>query len=152
MMGTTRNLHIIWLQKKIVIHAGENGVTKEWIRYLKVIHRVERNAIRRERMNSSIDAMRELVGDKSLELAEKEASAEDKYIQKEERTYLSKALRNALKQLTDEQRKLFFEVRLQNKTITSIAHAQGVHESSIRERIKRIERKLKRIIEQELVE
>lgn len=132
--------------EKIVIRAGENGVTEEWIHTLKEIHRVERNGIRREQMNSSLDAIGELVGDKSLDLSCQEPSLEEIYLRKEEHSILRERMRAALECLSLEQKELLIMVRLRGKSISSIARERGLHESSIRERLKRIEKKLRAIL------
>lgn len=63
---------------KFTIHAGQDGVTEDWIQQIKELHRIERNDIRREQQNSSIDAITSLVGDKSESLTS-DSSPEEIY-------------------------------------------------------------------------
>lgn len=128
---------------KITIHAGRDGVTEEWIQTIKELHRVERNSLRRDEKAISLDYLASLVGDKSYMLASYVESPEDDYIAKEGQEELLSILSEAFKTLTDRQRELFYAVRIQKRTITSIAREEGLHESSVRERLHRIENKLK---------
>lgn len=125
------------------VAAGENGVTEEWIQLLKTLHRIERNDVRRDEMNVSWEAIDELVGDQSLCLTQEMCPLEDGYIEQEERMLVH----SALKILSDCERKLLIDVRLRGRTITSIARKEGVHESTVRERLHRIEKKLRKWIE-----
>lgn len=124
------------------IVAGEDGVTEEWIQLIKMLHRIERNDIRRENLNISLDAVDMLVGDKSLCLALEMRPLEDIYIEYEDRMTVS----HALEALSERERRLFINVRLKGQTITSIARKEGVHESTVRERLYRVEKKLKKYI------
>ena len=129
----------------VTIYAGQDGVTEEWIQMIKELHRIERNSIRKEERNTRFDAISELVGDKSLILASVEQlSIEDSYIQQETNLHLKNQLIKAFSLLTVKQKQLFYAVRVQKQSIVSIARQEGVHESSVRERLKRIESKLKK--------
>ena len=130
---------------KFTIHAGQDGVTEDWIQQIKELHRIERNDIRREQQNSSIDAITSLVGDKSESLTS-DSSPEEIYFRYTDRKYLHDRLKYALGTLNERQFTLLISVRLQKRTITSIAREEGVDESSVRERLKRIEKKLRSIL------
>lgn len=127
--------------EEITIVAGENGVTEKWIEEIKKLHRIERNGIRHEQRNTSLDALADLVKDKTLFMGT--ASAEEIFFSREEEQKLRKKICVALNSLSSKQRQLLIDVRINRQTITSIAQKEGVHESSIRERLRRIEKRLK---------
>lgn len=124
------------------IVAGEEGVTEEWIQLLKILHRLERNDVRREQQNISLDAVDQLVGDKSLCFTLDLRPLEDRYIERE----MLLILNNALQKLPDHHRRLFIDVRLKGRSISSLARMEGVHESTLRERLWRIEKNLRKYI------
>ena len=126
------------------IYAGQDGVTEEWIRQIKQLHRIERNDIRREQQNSSIDAILALVGDKS-EFLSSNCSPEELFFKHIDRAKFYEKLKHGLETLSDNQISLLIAVRLHKRTITSIALEEGVDESSIRGRLKRIDKKLQSV-------
>ena len=97
---------------------------------------------RREQQNISLDAVDLLVGDKSLCLTLDLRPLEDMYIERE----MMLILKNALQKLPDHHRRLFMDVLLNGKSISSIARTEGVHESTVRERLWRLEKKLRNYV------
>lgn len=63
-----------------------------------------------------------------------------------EQQEISEALHDALHILSPQQRKLVREVFFKERTIVDIARAEGVSESAIRDRLKRIYKKMKNIL------
>ena len=131
-------------ETKIV--AGENDVTEEWIEKLKMMHRKERNDIRRDDLNYSLELLTSEYGDKSWMLHDQNVTIEETYMNKASEEECRNRLNAALKTLTNEQFKLLYDVRARGITISSLARSKNVHESSLRERISRIEKRLRKIL------
>ena len=79
-----------------------------------------------------------------MALIDPNSDVEANYIAKLDAAEKREKLRKALESLTPEQRKLLIGVRLQKKTIASVAKAEGVTEGAIRDRLRKIEKRIYR--------
>lgn len=136
---------------RVMLTAGKGGVTEDWIAQLKAAHIEEMNMLRRGRSKGegqnkllSLTQFEEEADDKSMALIDPNSDVEANYIAKLDAAEKREKLRKALESLTPEQRKLLIGVRLQKKTIASVAKAEGVTEGAIRDRLRKIEKRIYR--------
>ncbi len=139
--------------KKIVLIAGENDVTEEWIMLLKQMHREEINMLRRGRSKGAgknilynLDSLTELLHDKTDLLIDPSLNTEDNYIKHETRSEYRQALAQALAVLSFKQRYIFVTIRLHRKSVKAVASEFGISRQSLTERLFRIEKKLRKIL------
>lgn len=138
---------------KIVITPGENGVTEADIELLHTMDDTEVDEQRRYdyRVPTHLDAYHdgesEAADDRNKYLADDSANPEVLYITNEEeqehQAYLDK-LAEAMECLLPQQKELFKKVYLDKRTNTDIAAEEGVTETAIRNRLKKIQEKLKK--------
>jgi len=138
---------------KIVITPGENGVTEADIELLHTMDDTEVDVQRRYdyRVTSHLDAYHDgendAADDRNKYLADDRANPEALYITNEEeqehQAYLDK-LAAAMECLLPQQKELFKKVYLDKRTNTDIAAEEGVTEAAIRNRLKKIQEKLKK--------
>lgn len=140
--------------ERITLIAGEDGVTQEWIHALKLEHRSEYNMLRRGVKGKGEDTMRALsldrymeeIGDKGDMLLDMSSDVEANYIAGIEATERRELIQKALSSLTPEQRELLIRVRVKKTPTNVIAREQGVSSVAIVDRLKRIEKKLKKAL------
>ena len=136
--------------ERVTLVAGKDGVTQEWIHALKLEHRNEYNMLRRgvkassETRVFSLDQYMDEVGDEGLSLMDKSSDVEANYIAGVETFERRERIRAALDNLTPEQRDLLIRVRVRGITITSNAKEAGVTEGAIRDRLRKIEKKIRK--------
>ncbi len=99
---------------------------------------IKNNNRRERRIHSSVEELAE----KGIQVADDKVDIHSAVEEQEVRTTLHKALSQLLPQQKDLIQKVFFE----GKSISEIARAEGVDESSIRDRLKRIYKKLKNFL------
>ena len=136
--------------ERITLIAGENGVTQEWIHALKLEHRSEYNMMRRGVKAGnlvatrllSLDQYMEEIGDKGEMFMDTASDVETNYIAGIEAAERRERIQKALASLTSTQRELLIRVRVNGVTITAIAREQGVTEEAIRDRLRKIEKKI----------
>ncbi len=128
---------------KVILIAGEDGVTEEWISQLKVWHREERNNMRRgEGKVVSLEAFCKEMEDHSAALVAPDSDPEQAHISATDKRECRKNLRKALSILSPEQRRLFYRAGILGEPVSAIARELGIHESSLRERIQRMQKNL----------
>ena len=135
----------------VTLAAGKDGVTEDWIARLKADHVEEMNMLRRGRSKGegqnkllSLTRFEDEADDKCDVLIDPTADVEANYIAGIERTERREQIQKAFDSLTPEQRNLLIRVRLRKTPINVIAKEQGVSSVAIVDRLKRIEKKLKK--------
>ena len=138
---------------KIVITPGENDVTEADIELLHTMDDTEVDEQRRYdyRVPAHLDAYKdgesEAADDRNKYLADDSVNPEALYITNEEeqehQAYLDK-LTAAMECLLPQQKELFKKVYLDKRSNTDIAAEEGVTEAAIRNRLKKIQEKLKK--------
>jgi RNA polymerase sigma factor (sigma-70 family) len=138
---------------KIVITPGENGVTETDIELLHTMDDTEVDEQRRydyrvpAHLDAYYDGENEAADDRNKYLADDSVNPEVLYITNEEeqehQAYLDK-LAAAMECLLPPQKELFKKVYLDKRTNTDIAAEEGVTEAAIRNRLKKIQGKLKK--------
>lgn len=138
---------------KIVITPGENGVTEADIELLHTMDDTEVDEQRRYdyRVPAHLDAYHDgendAADDRNKYLADDSVNPEALYITNEEeqvhQAYLDK-LAAAMECLLPQQKELFKKVYLDKRTNTDIAAEEGVTEAAIRNRLKKMQEKLKK--------
>ncbi|MDR3565539.1 MAG: sigma-70 family RNA polymerase sigma factor [Negativicutes bacterium] len=101
----------------------------------KDIQKIDRRETRRH------NSVEELAG-KGRQFQDEDINIEEAVVKGEEQALLLKAM----DQLLPQQRLLIQKVFLDGKSISEIARAEGVDESSVRERLNRVYKKLKNIL------
>jgi RNA polymerase sigma factor (sigma-70 family) len=138
---------------KIVIAPGEDGVTEADIELLHTMDDKEVDEQRRYdyRVPAHLDAYHDgendAADDRNKYLADDSVNPEALYITNEEeqehQAYLDK-LTAAMECLLPQQKELFKKVYLDKRSNTDIAAEEGVTEAAIRNRLKKIQEKLKK--------
>lgn len=140
---------------KIVITPGENGVTEADIELLHTMDDDEVDEQRRYeyRVTTHLDAYRDGEGketsDRNKYLADDTANPEQLMIQAEdeaEHQDMLDKLTKAMESLLPQQRELFRKVYLEKRSYTDIAAEEGVTEAAIRNRIKKMHEKIRKIL------
>ena len=122
-----------------VNESKEDESEEKWDQVLKELDRLEYNNNHREtRRHTSLDGM-EYEGEAFLSPAD----TEEQVLKRED---MARLLR-AMEALTPAQRELVRRVYFENESIAAVARSEGVHESSIRERLRWIYKKLKKFLE-----
>jgi RNA polymerase sigma factor (sigma-70 family) len=130
---------------EVTLVAGQGGVTEKWIARLKVWHREERNSMRHgEGKVVSLEAFCEEMEDHSAALVAPDSDPEQAHISATDKRECRKNLRKALSILSPEQRRLYYRARILGEPVSAIARELGIHESSLRERIQRMQKNLKK--------
>jgi DNA-directed RNA polymerase specialized sigma24 family protein len=118
--------------------AGQDGVTEEWIAWLKAWHIEERNNLRHGKdMEISLEAFCETLDDYSEALMDVSGDPEGQAIERIEREAQRKMLYRILEQLTPRQRILLVRIRVRGESFASIAREEGVNESTLRWRLRK---------------
>ena len=138
---------------KIVITPGENGVTEADIELLHTMDDTEVDEQRRYdyRVPAHLDAYNdgegEALDDRNKYLADDSVNPEELYLidegEQERQANLDK-LSKAMECLLPQQKELFKKVYLDKRTNTDIAAEEGVTEAAIRNRLKKMQEKLKK--------
>lgn len=135
----------------VTLTAGKDGVTEDWIARLKADHIAEINMLRRGRSKGEgqnkllrLTRFEDEADDKCDVLIDPTADVEANYIAGIERAERREQIRKAFDSLTPEQSNLLIRVRLRKTPINVIAKEQGVSSVAIVDRLKRIEKKLKK--------
>ncbi|CQR74997.1 RNA polymerase sigma factor [Sporomusa ovata DSM 2662] len=105
----------------------------------EVMAQIDRDIYRSNRRETNKHNSVEALEDKGIQLAD-ESMDIPFFIEQQE---MREALHNAMDKLLPQQRELIQKVFFTGKSISEIARAEGVDESSIRDRLKRIYKKLK---------
>lgn len=141
-------------REMIVLIAGENGVTEKWIEILKRMHREEINMLRRGRSKGagknrllSLEIFENQLQDKTVILMDEVSDVESVYIERLERAERKEVLKRVLKKLEPNQRRILFEIRVKQRTLTDVAKELGITRQSLAERLQRIEKKCKEYAE-----
>ncbi len=131
----------------IVIAAGEDGITEDHILLLQSFHRMEQNNSRKaQRHQLSLERLIENTDDQSITLIDTKVDMDRNLIQQMDEKCLRDKLSAAWGLLLPQQRELLMKVHVQRKTLTSIAHDEGVALQTVQDRLKRIYKKIKKII------
>jgi len=138
---------------KIVISPGENGVTETDIELLHTMDDTEVDVQRRYdyRVTSHLDAYHDgendAADDRNKYLADDSQNPEELYLinegEQERQANLDK-LAKAMECLLPQQKELFKKVYLDKRSNTDIAAEEGVTEAAIRNRLKKMQEKLKK--------
>lgn len=137
--------------------AGQDGVTEEWIAFLKAEHRSCYNADRRAariRWNGeqyastviSLDAYGSDYAEQVLGLVDPEPTGENGVIAEEQIAEFRMRFAAAWAALTTQQQELVINVRLRNIPQNAIAERENVSCTAIRDRLRVIDRKLEKNI------
>ena len=133
----------------VTLTAGKDGVTEDWIARLKADHIDEMNMLRRGRSKGegknkllSLTQFEEDAEDKCDVLIDPNADVEGNYIAGIERAERREAIQRIMTLLTPDQKRLLIRVRVQNTAITAIAKEERVTEGAIRDRLRKIEKKI----------
>lgn len=141
--------------KLIELLPGERGVTKTDIALLHSMDDAEMDEQRRYdyRVTEHIDAYHDGDGedasDRNKRLADNRTNPETVLIaQEDDEAYAETLFRltEAMNSLQPQQRELFEKVYIQRRSYTSIAVEEGVTETAIRNRLKKIHEKLRKIL------
>ena len=133
----------------VVLTAGKDGVTEEHIQNLHSLQQAEFNNNRKARRHQlSLERFMDDAGKKDEVLKDQLVDIESDYILQIEEASLRDRLSDAWRQLLPQQRELLLKLHIQQKTLTSIAQDEGVALQTIQDRLKRIDKKLKKILEQ----
>lgn len=133
--------------------AGQDGVTEEWIAFLKAEHRSCYNADRRAariRWNGdqyastviSLDAYGSDYAEQVLGLVDPKPTGENAVIAEEQIAEFRMRFAAAWAALTTQQQELVINVRLRNIPQNAIAERENVSCNAIRDRLRVIDRKL----------
>ena len=133
--GTERQISV-WIEEETLRLLEENGDAKIMQAYLIEEYRTSLIERKETRRHQSLEASM----DKGFDIAEENDVAEQA-IEK----YESEELHKALEQLEPQQRWLINQIYFEGKTKVEIASELGVGESAIRNRLKKIYEKLKKI-------
>ena len=132
---------------EVTLVAGQDGVTEEWIAKLKVWHREERNSMRHgEGKVISLEAFCEEMDDHSEVLLDTYCDPEMTFISDMDKMAYQQKFRKALATLSSEQREILRRARILGEPVSAIARELGIHESSLRERIQRMQKSLKKLL------
>ena len=137
--------------------AGQDGVTEEWIAFLKTEHRSCYNADRRAaqmRWNGekyvstviSIDAFGTDFAEQVLGLVDPNPTGEDAMIIAEQTAEFWMRFAAAWAALSSQQQELIIDVRIRKIPQKAIAQRDGVDCTAIRDRLRTIDRKLEKNI------
>ena len=133
----------------VTLSTGNDGVTEDWIARLKADHIAEMNMLRRGRSKGegqnkllSLTRFEDEADDKCDVFIDPKADVEANYIAGIEASERREQIRKAFASLTPEQRKLLIRVRVNGVPITAIAREQGVTEGAIRDRLRKIDKKI----------
>ena len=137
--------------------AGQDGVTEEWIAFLKEEHRSCYNADRRAaqmRWNGqeyastviSLDAYGSDFAEQVLGLVDPEPTGVDVMIAAEQTTEFYMRFAAAWAVLTTRQQELIIDIRIRKIPQKAIAEREGVDCTTIRDRLRVIDRKLEKNI------
>lgn len=137
--------------------AGQDGVTEEWIAFLKEEHRSCYNADRRAariRWNGdqytstviSLDAYGTNFAEQVLGLVDPEHTGENAIIAAEQIAEFQMRFTAAWAALTAQQQELVIDIRIRKIPQNAIAEREGVSCTSIRDRLRVIDRKLEKNI------
>lgn len=140
--------------------AGQDGVTEEWIAFLKEEHRSCYNADRRAaciRRNGeeyastviSLDAYGSDFAEQVLGLVDPEPTGEDAVIAAEQIAEFKVRLAAAWAALTPRQQELVIDVRIRKIPQKAIAERGGVDCTAIRDRLRVIDKRLEKNISKE---
>lgn len=141
--------------KLIKLFPDENGVTEADIERLHAIDDAEVDEQRRyeyrvsEHLDTYRDGNGEEAGDRNKRLADNRYDPEAVLIaQEDDAAYAETLFRltEAMSGLQPQQRELFEKVYIQRRSYTSISAEEGVTEAAIRNRLKKIHEKLKKIL------
>ena len=133
--------------------AGQDGVTEEWISILKQAHRETYNALRRAarirwdgekyaRKVVSLDEKGSDYAENVLGLIDPTLYGEERAIQQEKSAEFNMRFSVAWASLTDKQKELLVAVRVKHIPQKEIARREGVDCTSIRDRLRIIEKKI----------
>ncbi len=142
--------------KGMEIFPGENEVTEV---HIKLLHEMDDEAVdeKRRYYYMVVDHIEEYYQEKEGKCEEKYFGFKSKYLidnemnpevlyikneEKNEKREMLNQLRFAMKTLLPEQRNLFSKKYVENRSNTDIAKEEGVSESAIRGRLKRIEERI----------
>jgi RNA polymerase sigma factor (sigma-70 family) len=140
---------------KIVITPGEDGVT---VADIELLHSMDDNEVDEQRrynyrVTSHLDAYHdgesEAATDRNKYLADESVNPEQIYIEAEDKAKHLDALdklAEAMGCLLPQQKELFKKVYLDKRTNTDIAAEEGVTEAAIRNRLKKIHEKIRKIL------
>lgn len=124
---------------KVTLIAREDGVTEEWIAWLKAEHREERRIMRHgEDQVTSLEAYCETLDDHSEVFVDLSGDPERLALERLEQEASCERLRRGLDILSPEQRTLLARITKQEETFASIAREEGVNESTIRRRLRKV--------------
>lgn len=133
--GTERQISV-WIEEETFRLLEESGDAKIMQAYLIEEYRTSLIERKETRRHQSLEASM----DKGFDIAEENDVAEQAI-----RKYESEELHKALKKLEPQQRWLINQIYFEGKTKVEIAGELGVGESAIRNRLKKIYEKLKKI-------
>ena len=132
---------------EVALIAGQDGVTGEWVTRLKAWHREERSSMRHgEERTVSLEGYLEVMDDHSAALVAPGADPEQAHISAADKRACRQKLRVALSTLPREQRELLYRARILGEPISAVARELGIHESSLRERVQRMQKNLKKLL------
>ena len=134
---------------RFTLVAGQDGVTEEWIQFLKEEHRKEAVADHRqkkyrwngekyERMVISLNGLLETTRDSLTELEDPNGNPEELFIRNEEAKQLNQRIKEALSALSPDQRELLYKLRIAGIPEKRIANDEGVSCAAICSRLDRI--------------
>ena len=142
-------IYIYWQDDgtKVTLIVGQDGVTEEWIARLKLWHREERSGMRRgEGKVISLEALCEDMEDHSEVLIDANCDPEMTLISEMDKRARQMKLHAALTTLSSEQLEILRRAYILKESISAIAREFGIHESSLRERVQRMQKKLKKLL------
>ncbi len=140
---------------KIVITPGEDGVSATDIELLHTMDDEEVDKQRRYdyRITASLDGYHDGEGegadDRNQYLSDYNYNPERVYLEKEKKAeHLAtlERLTKAMEHLTEKQKELFKKKYVDQRTNTDIANEEGVSEAAIRNRLKKMHKKLKKYL------
>lgn len=143
------SIYIYWQDDgtKVTLVAGRDGVTEDWIARLKVWHREERSGLRRgEGKVISLEALCEEMEDHSEVLVDTYCDPALALISEMDKRARQMKMHAALATLSPEQRELFRRACILKESVSAMARELGIHESSLRERIQRMQKNLKKLL------
>jgi RNA polymerase sigma factor (sigma-70 family) len=141
--------------RKIVITPGEDGVTEADIELLHTMDDDEVDEQRRYdyRVTTHLDAYRdgeeEAANDRNKYLADDTGNPEHLIVEAEdeaEHQDMLDKLTKAMESLLSQQKELFKKVYLERRSNTDIAAEEGVTEAAIRNRLKKLQERLRKIL------
>lgn len=140
---------------KIVITPGEDGVTEADIELLHTMDDEEVDEQRRynykitAHLDAYHDSENEAATDRNKYLADDRDNPEHLYIEAEDKAEhqdMLDKLTKAMECLLPQQKELFKKVYLEKRTNTDIAAEEGVTEAAIRNRLKKMHEKIRKIL------